>query len=38
MQDMWQGEPLADFMSEALILLGVMVMGVVVAAKNFRWE
>jgi len=38
MQGIWQGQPAADFMKEALILLAVLLLGALVAAKKFRWE
>ena len=38
MQGVWQGRPAADFLTEALILLGVLLLGALVAAKKFRWE
>jgi len=38
MQGTWRGLPLADFPTELLFLLGVLVVGAAVSAKKFRWE
>lgn len=38
MQGTWRGLPLGDFTTEMLILLGLLVVGAVVSARNFRWE
>ncbi|MBS3933900.1 MAG: ABC transporter permease [Truepera sp.] len=38
LQGLWLGAPLADLTREMLILLGVLLLGVVIAARTFRWE
>ncbi|MCL0090297.1 ABC transporter permease, partial [Dehalococcoidia bacterium] len=38
MQGLWQGNPLLDLTREVLILLGILCLGLVIAARTFRWE
>jgi len=38
MQGMWQGEPFSDFVTEIAVLTGVLLLGILVAVKKFRWE
>ncbi|MCL0063946.1 ABC transporter permease [Dehalococcoidia bacterium] len=38
MQGLWQGDPLLDLTREVLILLGILCLGLVIAARTFRWE
>jgi len=38
LQGLWLGAPLADLTWEVLILLSVLLLGVVIAARTFRWE
>jgi len=38
MQGLWQGIPLLDLTREVLILLGILCLGLVIAARTFRWE
>lgn len=38
MQGMWQGYPTGDYLKEVAVLAGVLVLGVLVALKKFRWE
>jgi len=38
LQGLWFGEPWGDHLTEVAILVGVLVIGGVVAAKTFRWE
>lgn len=35
---LWMGEPWSDHLKEVAVLLGMMVVGLVVSAKTFRWE
>ena len=38
LQGMWFGEPLSEHLVEVAVLAGVLVVGVVVSARTFRWE
>jgi ABC-2 type transport system permease protein len=38
LQGLWLGAGLADLSGEMLILLGVLLLGVAIAARTFRWE
>lgn len=38
LQGLWLGAALPDLTGEMLILLGVFLLGVVIAARTFRWE
>jgi ABC-2 type transport system permease protein len=38
LQGLWLGTPLADLAREAFILLGILCLGLVIAARTFRWE
>jgi ABC-2 type transport system permease protein len=38
MQGLWLGMPLSDLSREVFILLGVFCLGLVIAARTFRWE
>ncbi|MCL0098521.1 ABC transporter permease [Dehalococcoidia bacterium] len=38
MQGLWLGIPLLDLTREVLILLGILCLGLVIAARTFRWE
>jgi len=38
MQGLWLGAPLGDLIGEALILVGVLWLGLMIAAASFRWE
>lgn len=38
LQGLWFGEPWGDHLLEVAVLAGVLVAGVVVAARTFRWE
>ncbi|MEA3453950.1 MAG: ABC transporter permease [Candidatus Caldatribacteriota bacterium] len=38
LQGLWFGELWADHLSGVIILLGILIMGIVVSAKTFRWE
>ena len=38
MQGLWLGTPLLDLTREVLILLGILCLGLVIAARTFRWE
>lgn len=38
LQGLWLGTPLADLTWEAFILLGVLFVGLIIAAYTFRWE
>jgi len=38
LQGLWLGTPLSDLVREVLILLGVLCLGLLIAARTFRWE
>jgi ABC-2 type transport system permease protein len=38
LRGMWAGEALGEHLTEVLVLLGVLAVGVIVSAKTFRWE
>ncbi|HSW39245.1 MAG TPA: ABC transporter permease [Acidobacteriota bacterium] len=38
MQGLWLGTPLSDLTREVFILLGILGLGLVIAARTFRWE
>jgi ABC-2 type transport system permease protein len=38
LQGLWFGEPWGDHLTEVVVLVAVLVLGVVVTAKTFRWE
>ncbi len=38
LQGLWFGEPFGDHLKEVAVLAAVLVVGVVVTAKTFRWE
>jgi ABC-2 type transport system permease protein len=38
LQGLWLGTPLAGLAWEAFILLGVLCLGLIIAARTFRWE
>ncbi|MCL0058012.1 ABC transporter permease [Dehalococcoidales bacterium] len=38
MQGLWLGTPLGDLTREVFILLGILCLGLVIAALTFRWE
>jgi len=38
MQGLWLGTPFSDLTREVFILLGVLCVGLVIAARTFRWE
>ncbi|MCL0065449.1 ABC transporter permease [Dehalococcoidia bacterium] len=38
MQGLWLGTPLLDLTTEVLILLGILCLGLIIAARTFRWE
>jgi len=38
LQGLWFGEPWGDHVTEVTVLAGILVVGVIVAAKTFRWE
>jgi ABC-2 type transport system permease protein len=38
MQGLWLGIPLADLTRKVFILLGILCLGLVIAARTFRWE
>ncbi|MCL0103765.1 ABC transporter permease [Dehalococcoidia bacterium] len=38
MQGLWLGIPLPDLTTEVFILLGILCLGLVIAARTFRWE
>jgi len=38
MQGLWLGTPFSDLTREVFILLGILCLGLVIAARTFRWE
>jgi ABC-2 type transport system permease protein len=38
LQGLWLGTPLADLSREVFVLLGILCLGLVIAARTFRWE
>jgi len=38
LQGLWFGETWGDYLTEVAVLVGVLVIGVIVSAKTFRWE
>jgi ABC-2 type transport system permease protein len=38
LQRLWLGTPLADLSREVFVLLGILCLGLVIAARTFRWE
>ena len=38
MQGLWLGTPLAELTTEVLILVGNLCLGLIIAARTFRWE
>jgi len=38
MRGLWIGESLAEHLTEVAILLGILVAGILISAKIFRWE
>jgi len=38
MQELWIGTPLGDLTREVLTLLGILCLGLVIAAYTFQWE
>ncbi len=38
LRGLWEGNAWADHPTEVLVLLGILVVGLVVSAKTFRWE
>jgi len=38
MRGLWIGNSLAEHLKEVAVLVGILVTGVIVSAKTFRWE
>lgn len=38
MRGVWLGEPWSDHLLDVAVLLGMLVLGVIISAKTFRWE
>ena len=38
LQGLWFGEPWGQHLIEVAVLLGMLLVGVAVSAKTFRWE
>jgi ABC-2 type transport system permease protein len=38
LRGLWHGEPWGNYLLEAGVLVGMLVLGVIVSAKTFRWE